>query len=63
MLYRDTVRQKHSKQERLAKELIDKAKPEEDTKLALVKALEDELGPVDPVAEIIVEHMIAATSR
>lgn len=63
MLYRDTVRQKHLKQDRLAKELTDKARKEETSKLELTQALEAGLNQVDPVAEIIIEHMLAATSR
>lgn len=59
LLYRDNIRQKHQARDRLLKELTDK-KAEEDRHKDALKKLDFGGQNKDPVAELLVEHLLIA---
>ena len=60
LLYRDTVQQKHSNRGRLVAELTDKKAAEDKDKQARLKSIRDSSREgVEPMADILLEHLLA----
>ena len=61
LIYRDDIKQKHDGRERLALELQGNNFPEDNAKAKRRKELADTSQEVDQVAQLILDHLLAAT--
>ena len=61
LIYRDDIKQKHDGRERLALELQGNKLSEDNAKAKRRKELADTSQEVDQVAQLILDHLLAAT--